>query len=123
ATPDRRLLEPGSTRTRGRSYAGQLFGRPGVSWRRLSVAMQPAPVGEVRMGALANGLDWYALRDALDRNSGCCVIPRYRDNTGAIDADSLHATALYGVAEALGEISHLGADHYSWNLTFEELPG
>jgi hypothetical protein len=120
--PDWRFSEPGTTRQRARTRAAQLASAPGQEFRRLGVTAQPQSKAIARGGGLPHGMDWSRLQAALRNDARAAAIPRWRTPTGAIDAGEVQATALYGIAEELGEIQHLGGDYYAWNPMFEEIP-
>lgn len=107
---------------RSRTIGGQLASVARRHYRRYTVELLADEVARVRDSALANSMDWEKLEAALVGDQRCAALLRWRDSAGAIDADELHRTAVYGVCSEMPGIEHLGGDYYGSNLTFDEVP-
>lgn len=93
-------------------------------YRELEVTFSLAQESAVRLGGLANGMDWERLGAALAGGRRCCAIPRWETlvGSGAVDGDKLHANAIYGVAIATGPTAHLRGPWWHRPLGFREIP-
>lgn len=114
--PGWELGEPGTMAEKVRTRGAALNGVPAGYYDRMRFVSQVAYVTAVRGGALANGMDWLALRRAMANSARIAVVPRFNS------AAEVNATARYGVAETVGAITHLGGDYYRWDWGFEEVP-
>lgn len=104
-----------------RTVGSQPSGVPRLPYRTLESTLAAAPLAQVRGGGLAGGMDWDQLRAAMAGNRRIAVAPRWHTPAGAVDADELNRTAIYGTAR-IGAIVHRGGNYYSAPLTVHEAP-
>jgi hypothetical protein len=86
--------------------------------RQRSVDLAPATVAELREQGLAGGSDWWRIDHAMSAYTPIISIPEYAD------ANALHETALFGVAQDRGPVRHIAASlaRYERPLVFAEAP-
>ncbi len=114
--PGWELGESVSMAERNRSKQGALHAASAGYYGTMRFIAQAARVEEVRHGALANGMDWVSLRQAMQDNARIIAIPRFSTKLEAA------TTGMYGIATNPGRIVHLGGDYYQWDWSFEEVP-
>lgn len=93
-------------------------------YRRLPVMLSMDKEANVRGAGLDGGMDWLQLRHALSRTARCVALPRWETvvGSGVVDQDKLHDFAVYGYAEAIGEIEHVRGPFWRMPLGFREIP-
>lgn len=114
--PGWELGAPGVMAERFRTRSAALNTVAAGYYNTMRFVSQAAYVDQVRHGALANGMDWLALRRAMQNDARIAVVPRLNS------ASEVNATAHYGVAANVGNVVHLGGDYYQWTWDFEEVP-
>lgn len=75
--------------------------------RELPFELTPDQVAAIRGEGLAGGKDWSRIDAALAGYAPCMALLHYLDESGALDADALHETALFGVTTDRGALKHV----------------
>lgn len=104
-----------------RTLGGQLNVVARRRYRRMAVKFSLAALPSVRGGGLQGGMDWQLLVHAVGPGDRCAAIPRWRSSSGAINADELHRTALYGYAQ-WATVSHVAGPFSVQGAVLEEIP-
>ena len=101
-----------------RSRAAQVNVNRQSAYRVLSCAFSPQPSGTatVRGAGLANGMDWEKLAAALRGYQRCVAIAQVKTVEG------INNTAIYGVAQEIGETQHLRGQFFRKPMVFAEIP-
>lgn len=101
-----------------RSRGGALNVARRAAFRTLSCVFSPQPSGAstVRGGGLANGMDWEKLAAALRGYARCVAIAQVKS------PEAIAATALYGVAQEIGETQQMRGPFFRKPMVFAEIP-
>lgn len=75
--------------------------------RELPFELTPDQVAAIRGQGLASGTDWSRIDAALAGYAPCMALMHYLDESGSLDADALHETALFGVTTERGALKHV----------------
>jgi hypothetical protein len=89
--------------------------------QQITLANVPYDVAYGNAGA-PTAVDYDMLSKILNAGDSCCVIPRWKDSTGALDVWAVHKTAVFGVARNVQPPRHTGNNRYEMSFSVAQAP-